>query len=91
MFAAKKNKSSSTTVGKTENMHRLRGACTLDLSYAPFRVPVWRNNLSPYIMWSPFRYSVFRLIRPDQTERVERSILVQTYPHEPYEMIRLEI
>ena len=34
----------------------------------------------PHKMWSPFRYSVFRLIRPDQSERVEQSPLMQTYP-----------
>jgi len=46
----------------------------------PGTVPVSRNNLSSHIMRSPFRYSVFRLIRPDQSEREERSPLVQTYP-----------
>jgi len=55
------------------------------------------NNLSPHIMWSPFRYSVFRLIRPDQSERVERSPLVQTYPpwnarnYPPWKRIPLEL
>jgi len=34
---------------------------------------VSRNKVSPIIMWSPFQYSVFRLLRPDLSERVERS------------------
>ena len=53
-------------------------------------LPVSRNNLYPHIIWSPFRYSVFRLIRPEQSERVERSPPCKRIPHEPYEMIRLE-
>src|SRR6218665_1862861 len=55
-------------------------------------LPVSRNNLSPHVMWSPFRYtcSVFRLIRPDQSERVERSPSCKRIPRERYEIIPLE-
>jgi len=56
----------------------------------PKGVPVSRNNLSPHVMWSPFRYSVFRLIRPDQSECVERSPSCKRIPHETYEIIPLE-
>jgi len=46
----------------------------------------------PHVMWSPFRYSVglFKLIRPDQSERVERSPSCKRILHESYEFIPLE-
>ena len=44
----------------------------------------------PHVMWSPFRYSVFRLIWPDQSERVERSPSCKHILHETYEIIPLE-